>query len=92
MRAVVRFSIDREKNSSLRNKLARVLSQAGFVRDRNTATYDHIDIDVYELSGVLEKFWRKAHAHSGHGRIDHFWMYADRKVPKVPSKSSKKRP
>lgn len=78
MRAIVRFSVDNEKNSALRNKLAGVLTAAGFVRNQNTATYEHQHIDASGLSGVHASFWTKAAAHRGTGRVDHFWMYSDR--------------
>jgi hypothetical protein len=60
MRAIIRFSIDREKNGALRNKLLGRLRGAGFALQRNTATYEHADINAYELSTVLEDFWRTA--------------------------------
>ncbi len=83
MRAIIRFSIDREKNGALRNKLLSRLRSAGFSLQRNTATYEHPNINSYEMSVFLEDFWRTAKNHrvaSGpRGRVDHFWMYADRK-------------
>jgi hypothetical protein len=91
MRAIIRFSVDREKDSNLRNKLLARLRAAGFSLQRNTGTYEHPNINSYELSVVLEDFWRTAYNHQpaqpnkyGHGRVDHFWMYCDRKPRERP--------
>lgn len=78
MRAIIRFSVDGEANSALRNKLANWLIGKGFVRAGNTATYEHQHIAKADLAKVLGDFWRKANSHQGPGRLDHFWMYSDR--------------
>ncbi len=78
MRTIVRFSVDNESNSALRNKLTNVLVRAGFDRGKNTATYEHIHIDQLALAKVLHEFWKRANSHPGTGRLDHFWMYSDR--------------
>lgn len=78
MQAIIRFSIDGEKNGALRNKLKAGLEQAGFVHAGNTATYRHNNIDPNQLSTALGAFWGAASGHKGNGKVDHFWMYADR--------------
>jgi hypothetical protein len=78
MQAIIRFSIDGEKNSALRNKLAGVLEGAGFSRGGNTATYRHAHIEPAGIQAALNGFWGAAAAHKGNGKVDHFWMYADR--------------
>jgi hypothetical protein len=78
MRAIIRFSVDYEINSALRNKLTPILETAGFQRGENTATYEHQNISQGNLGGALQNFWSTANAHGGPGRIDHFWMYSDR--------------
>jgi hypothetical protein len=89
MRAIIRFSIDREKNGALRNKLLGRLRKAGFVLQKNTATYENPAINSYELSVVLEDFWRTNRTHTvtkgPRGRVDHFWMYCDRKPQPQPT-------
>ncbi len=83
MRTIVRFSVDRENNSALRNKLAGVLRRAGFTKARNTGTYEHGQIGEAGVCTVLGTFWNAADNHPGPGRIDHFWMYSDRRpVPR----------
>lgn len=78
MQAIIRFSIDGEKNGALRNKLKGRLEQAGFVHAGNTATYRHNNIDPAGLSTALSDFWATASGHKGNGKVDHFWMYTDR--------------
>jgi hypothetical protein len=78
VRAILRFSVDNEQNSALRNRLSNRLVQAGFVRNANTATYEATHISAANLAAVLQAFWNDAHGHAGPGRIDHFWMYSDR--------------
>ena len=78
MRVIIRFSVDHESNSALRNKLNGVLTGEGFTKRSNTATYQHRNLQTLDVSRVLRKFWNKAHQHSGPGQVDHFWMYSDR--------------
>jgi hypothetical protein len=49
MRVMIRFSVDNEPNSDLRKKLAKILDDEGFVRERNTATYERADVDPDEI-------------------------------------------
>jgi len=83
LRAIIRFSIDRETDGSLRNKLLGKLKKRGFKLQRQTATYEHANIDYVDLSQVLSDFWDTAELHHSQlgkpGRVDHFWMYCDRK-------------
>ena len=78
MRAIIRVSVDHEHNSALRNKLNKVLTDAGFVRAQNTATYERNGLQALGLGQILQDFWNKVHSHGGPGRVDHFWMYSDR--------------
>lgn len=85
MRVILRFSVDNEINGSLRNKLTRRLTKAGFALQKRTATYEHRTIDPDDMATVLETFWTTANNHRAiygkPGRIDHFWLYSDRKRP-----------
>ena len=78
MRTIIRFSIDNENNSVLRNNLANRLTQADFQRNDNTATYEHQNVTKAELAALLNDFWTRTHQHQGPGRVDHFWMNSDR--------------
>ena len=78
MRAIIRFSVDSDNNSALRNELNKVLTDAGFAEAPNTATYERSGVQALGLGVILRDFWNIAHNHTGFGRLDHFWMYADR--------------
>lgn len=78
MRAIIRFSVDNDTNSALRNKLWKALEKRGFTQNNNTATYENQHIGKAELEKTLSNFWSISSKHKNSGRIDHFWMYADR--------------
>ncbi len=82
MRAIIRFSIDNEDNSALRNKLQAVLRRQGFSNKKNTATYSGKGpkTDAKKLADALYAFWVKLYKHPAHrpGKLDHFWMYVER--------------
>lgn len=78
MRAILRWSLDGDKKSALRNKLMPILTQNGFAYLPNTATLEAPHIDASDLANVLQAFWSVADAHRGPARVDHFWLYTDR--------------
>lgn len=78
MRAIIRFSLDGDQGSALRNPLCYRLEQMGFQRAGNTATYENPHIGTLELAQTLDGFWTLVNQHQGPGRVDHFWMYTDR--------------
>jgi hypothetical protein len=78
MQVIIRFSLDGDAGSPLRNRLQTILVNAGFIRGQNTATYRHPHIDVQPISDTLRDFWAAVATHAGPGRVDHFWMYSDR--------------
>lgn len=78
MQAIIRFSIDGDQNSALRNKLAGVLQGAGFGKKANTATWVNDAIDTDGLAAATSAFWTTAHTHTGPGKVDHFWMHSER--------------
>jgi len=49
MRAIIRFSVDNELNSALRNKLTPILETARFQRGAITATYEQQNISQQNL-------------------------------------------
>lgn len=80
MRVIVRFSLNKDKGSALRNKLAKILKDAGFVQAAKTGTYDNPNTTAADLSATLTAFWNKIGTHSAKGTkptLDHFWMYCD---------------
>ncbi|GGO35769.1 hypothetical protein GCM10010991_28580 [Gemmobacter aquaticus] len=78
MQAIIRFSLNNDVGSPLRNRLEGILVAAGFARGQNTATYRHEHIEPPQMSTTLRDFWAAVAAHQAGGRVDHFWMYTDR--------------
>lgn len=78
MRTIIRFSINGESNSRLRNRLATILQQHGFHRGGGrTATYEHADIGEAQLAAAMLEFWAQAQNAPNQAHLDHFWMYSD---------------
>lgn len=77
MRVIIRFSISHERNSALRNALAKILASKSIYLQANTATYENSSISQKDLADVLSDFFIQANTHRGKGKIDHFWMYSD---------------
>ena len=78
MRSIIRFSVDGETNSALRNKLAKVLTEAGYSLDPHvTATYEAGNISPVDLAKTVQLFWTTAGDPPDGVAIDHVWMYAD---------------
>lgn len=72
MRAIVRFSLNADKRSVLRNQLAAILRGYGFVKHvSKTATYEHADISNSKLKVVMGKFWKQAVKPTNAADIDH---------------------
>ena len=61
MRVIIRFSVDGEKNSALRNKINTVLNNAGFRLRKHTATYEHKNLQTIDLGRLLRAVWNKAY-------------------------------
>jgi len=78
VRAIIRFSVDNEKNSALRNQLAAVLTRHGFsLNPHVTATWENASIDEPKLATAMLEFWTAAQHPPNGAFIDHVWMYAD---------------
>jgi hypothetical protein len=75
MQTIVRFSLNRDKGSKLRNALTPILEGAG-IKKVSTGTYKG-DVTEAVLRNVLAQFWNAMGAHMGPAHLDHFWMYAD---------------
>jgi hypothetical protein len=75
MRTIIRFSLNNDPGSGLRNALAGILEGAGLVRTIKTATYEG-DLTEDEIRDALRKFWNVADGYTP-AYVDHFWMYAD---------------
>jgi hypothetical protein len=63
VRSIVRFSVDGEQDGQLRNRLVKILTDAGFVLNpRVTATYEHANIAPAALAAAMQNFWAQAAA------------------------------
>jgi hypothetical protein len=75
VRAIVRFSLNHDHGSALRNVLNPVLVNAGLARI-STGTYEG-DVAEAALRNALAQFWNAMSNHLGPAHLDHFWMYID---------------
>ena len=82
MKVIIRFSLNRDHGSKLRNKLKATLEAGGIEWDASTtATYRNDNISSTILSDTLQQFWLDVNAHCGKAKFDHFWMYCDNPPP-----------
>lgn len=80
MRVVIRFSLNRDKNSELRNALKPALENHGIMwTGKMTGTYEG-DVAEIAIRNALRQFWTTVANYTGRGHVDHFWMYSDKKV------------
>lgn len=78
MRAIVRFSVDGENDTPLRNQLRAVFMSAGFVLNQNvTGTYEHPMISGHQLAQTMLHFWQMAMHAPNAAHIEHIWIYCD---------------
>lgn len=82
MRTILRFSINGESNSKLRNALAEHLKVNQFVKT-GTASWENQNIAVGDLAATMSRFWEivsdpvvQAGADAGVS-VDHVWTYSD---------------
>lgn len=81
MRVILRFSLNRDTGSALRNALKDILEQHDiWWTGRMTATYEG-NVPIGTVRNAMRAFWNCAAHHPGPGEVDHFWMYSDRKAP-----------
>ena len=85
MRVIVRFSLDGDLGSKLRNQLHGILSGSGLSPGANTATWEGKGLSEQDVHSAMCKFWDKIQTYSGPGSLDHFWMYVDDDSGKVVS-------
>lgn len=79
MRVVIRFSLNRDKRSELRNALKPILEAQGIMwTGRNTGTYEG-DVDEAHIKRALSQFWTRLANNMTSAHLDHFWMYTDKK-------------
>lgn len=76
MRVIIRFSLNNDVQSALRNLLVNILGSAGFTLSK-TGTHECTCITEAQLNTVLCDFWAQAVNPPNNAQIDHVWIYAD---------------
>jgi hypothetical protein len=81
MRVIIRFSLNRDTNSKMRNDLKAILESYGIMwtggtGKHKTATYEGTGLSEKRVQQAVLKFWGRVQTLSA-VHIDHFWMYAD---------------
>ena len=81
-RVIVRFSLNDDKNSQLRNKLEKSLQSHGINRTK-TATYESASADQQEAANVLANLLKtlgeaNLSADGDSPSLCHLWIYVDR--------------
>lgn len=83
MRVIIRFSLNNDANSQLRNVLKPILERNGIRWTGNTTgTYEGSNVTEADLRNALRQFWNALARYTGNAQVDHFWMYVDRKPPR----------
>ena len=82
MRVIIRFSLNRDRKSELRNALKPVLETHGILwTGKTTGTYEG-DVTETQIRKAVQSFWHTAATYQGRAHVDHFWMYADQGAPR----------
>jgi hypothetical protein len=85
-RVIVRFSLDYDKNSAVRNAVAPLLEAAG-IRRTKTGTWEsrvthctpaHASKQMRAVLRILENPQAKVGGAGPHALLDHLWVYIDR--------------
>lgn len=84
-RIIVRLSINKDKNSTIRNKVVKpILEAAGLKkRPRSTATWESNEVDeattAKQLARLLPRLAKAAEQPGANPkvRVDHIWIYID---------------
>lgn len=79
-RATIRFSLNDDRNSSVRNSIAGMLEQHRFHR-RSTGTWETDEempeADVATVLHLLAEQLASAHRSNPDAHLDHLWIYVD---------------
>ena len=81
MRVIIRFSLNRDKNSKMRNDLKALLKTYGITWTgekglAKTGTYEGKGISEERVRKAMLSFWKRVDI-LGSAHVDHFWMYVD---------------
>lgn len=85
-RVILRFSLDYDKSSAVRNAIVPILKQCGIKRNIKTGTWESITphcsptAAAQQLGTVLQMLSAPQAAVNGagpHAKLDHFWLYVE---------------
>jgi len=90
MRVIIRFSLDGD-DGTLTSALASVLKRNGFPKKSRTGSYEGSDrnVGIDSLRTGLDEFWERIQGQK-RAKLDHFWMYVDKRTTARPRKKSSK--
>jgi hypothetical protein len=86
VRVIIRFSLDGDKGG-LTTVLGNVLNKGGLPKKKRTGTYEGShDVSISSLKSMMDSFWDKLEGQKK-AKLDHFWMYVDKKTSQTTSKT-----
>lgn len=77
MRVIIRFSLNQDKNSVLRNALKPLLEAQGIMWTGGTTSTYEGNVLEKNVRRALSRFWRALANNATNAHLDHFWMYSD---------------
>ena len=86
-RVILRFSLDYDKSSAVRNAIVPILKQCGIKRNVKTGTWESAvphcspTAAATQLGDVLKMLSTPQASVNGagpHAQLDHFWLYVER--------------
>jgi hypothetical protein len=80
VRIIIRFSLDGDDDGALRARLGDILKRNGLTVRKGTGLYEGSiqKVNFVVLGANLAAFWEELN-NSSKGKLDHFWMYVDKK-------------
>jgi hypothetical protein len=78
-RVIVRFSLDKDRNSVVRNQIAKILDDSG-INKTATGTWESKELDEMQAAKTLADVvtgLAKAPRLKRGTHLDHFWIYVD---------------
>jgi hypothetical protein len=77
-RVIVRFSLNNDQKSTVRNEIQAILSSAGIV-NTGTGTWEAAAADETKVASQLSELLARLASAGGQGvGLDHVWIYIDR--------------
>jgi hypothetical protein len=94
-RVILRFSLNDDKRSTWRNRLAKILQ--GYkvtTRDDKTSTWELEEMSAEQCSlcvaEILDKLREMSDDAASSAHLDHLWVYIDKSVPSLKKRRAKR--